>query len=135
MIYIVNINKIKSKTGCTFVLVKMENMNQPTVSTAASAQLVSEKISFDGFKLVDGEYTVDQASDILLNLVCSKITFHNNEIFSLQERFGTNSTHSVNRIAELKKVRDSLIALMSQLKDENVRLRIDGDIKLKIVKD
>ncbi|MCB0737028.1 MAG: hypothetical protein KDC92_05910 [Bacteroidetes bacterium] len=83
--------------------------------------------------LIDGTYSSEQARDILLNLVGSKINFHNQEIFSLQERFGRNSAHSVKRVAELKQVRDNLIQYLNKLDNKQVNVRINSEVHIQIL--
>lgn len=83
--------------------------------------------------LINGIYSPEQARDILMNLVSSKINFHNQEIFSIQERFGRNSAHSVKRVAELKQVRDNLMTYLNNLDNKQVNVKINSEVQIQIL--
>jgi len=87
------------------------------------------------FKLVEGEYSVEQANDILFNLVNSKINFHNLEIFSLKERFDTDNAHSEKRLEELKMVNKGLKLLLQDAKEKGLRLSVKSNIEIEFIKE
>jgi len=84
-------------------------------------------------KLVEGTYTPAEAADILFSLIGDKIKFHNLQILSLQERFGIDSSHSEQRIKELKKVKLQAKDLILQARDAGYTIQIEGDIKIKFL--
>lgn len=67
-----------------------------------------EPISIE-FELISGSFDVDQARELLLNLLTDKINFHNRRNFSAQERTGQTDPVSEVRIAELTMARERLI--------------------------
>lgn len=55
------------------------------------------------FKLIEGEFTPQDAKEILTNLYNSKINFHKLKDFSSTERFGIPDETAVKRIPALNK--------------------------------
>ncbi len=64
------------------------------------------------FNLIDGIFDSEEAKEILLCLIDSKIQFHNNRIFSHEIRFGTKNNDSVNRIEELKETKKQILQMI-----------------------
>ena len=60
------------------------------------------------FKLIDGDFTAEEARDILLALVNHKISHHEMNAFSNQVRF--NKKPSVDRLEILKQTREKIKA-------------------------
>jgi len=85
-------------------------------------------------KLIDGKYNVEQANEILFSLVNSKINFHNHEIFSNQERFNADVSHSVNRIAELKEVHEEIKRQLVFAKENGLKLKVKSSVDIVFVK-
>ena len=52
--------------------------------------------------LIDGQFSVEEAKEILLNVFSSKLQFHQMKNFSNYERFGTKDENGHRRIDELK---------------------------------
>ncbi|MBT8285472.1 MAG: hypothetical protein HKO75_08855 [Flavobacteriaceae bacterium] len=92
-----------------------------------TTETVKEKATL---KLVEGTYTPSEAADILFSLIGDKIKFHNLQILSLQERFGIESTHSEQRIKELKAAKMQVKDLILQARDSGYTMQIEGDIKI-----
>ncbi len=84
-------------------------------------------------KLVEGIYTPAEAADILFSLIGDKIKFHNLQILSLQERFGIESTHSEQRIKELKGAKMQAKDLIIQARDAGYTIKIKGDINISFI--
>jgi hypothetical protein len=92
-----------------------------------TTETVKEQVTL---KLVEGTYTPAEAADILFSLIGDKIKFHNLQILSLQERFGIESTHSEQRIKELKAAKMQAKDLILQARDSGYTMQIEGDIKI-----
>jgi hypothetical protein len=84
-------------------------------------------------KLVDGLFSVPEAKEVLIDLVSSKINFHNLKIISTEERFGIRDTKSELRLAELKELRLNLLDLFEDLKESEKNIRINGIIRFEVV--
>lgn len=65
--------------------------------------------------LIKGTFTPNEAQEILLQLLDSKITFHNIKNWSSRERFGKPDADSEQRLKYLRKSRDKVKKLVSKL--------------------
>lgn len=81
-------------------------------------------------KLITGLYTPDEAKEILLDMVKSKINFHNIKSLSALVRFNRPDLESESRIKELQETREELLALIQQAENDNLNLRIESTIKV-----
>ncbi len=85
------------------------------------------------FKLVQGSFTPEEATKVLLSLLQNKISFHNREALSTQIRFGGDVTRSERRIKELKEIGESLTAFLTEAGHHEKTLLIEGTFSLKAV--
>lgn len=83
-------------------------------------------------KLIDNTYTLEEGKDLLMALINDKIKFLNLKVFSLQERFGTNTYELEKRIAELKEEKNQLLLKLKALENKHHLVEIDCRIHLKI---
>ncbi len=84
------------------------------------------------FALIRGEFSTDDAQEILVNLINKKIKFHQLQDFSHQERFGQPDEKSANRIKELRKTQAAILVVIQKAKARGKSLRISSDIQLEI---
>lgn len=84
--------------------------------------------------LIDSTYNVNDAKEVLQSLLSDKIRFLNRKIFSLQERFGSDTEHQENRVRELRKELDQLRAFLDPFNDDGYEVEIDCLVDLKIRK-
>jgi isocitrate dehydrogenase len=93
-------------------VVKTENLysfnGKPAYALGQANDGKPEPISLE-FELISGSFDMDQARELLLNLLTDKINFHNRRNFSAQERTGQTDPVSEVRIAELTMARERLI--------------------------
>ena len=85
-------------------------------------------------KLIEGCFTPNEAKEILMNVFLSKINFHQNKNFSVQERFGKEDDYAVKRIPELKKSMELISELIESAKNNNEKLEITSEIIIKLSK-
>lgn len=76
------------------------------------------------FDLVRTNYPVEEGREVLLSLISDKINFLERTIFSLEERFGSDTSHLVSRVKELRAERESLKTFLASLEDKNMMLSI-----------
>ena len=69
------------------------------------------------YELINGDFTIEEALDVLNNLISSKIDFHKKKNFSNEIRFGSNDEHSIRRIDELVKCRKAILEYLYADKD------------------
>jgi hypothetical protein len=83
--------------------------------------------------LVKGTFAPAEAADVLFSLISDKIKFHHLQILSLQNGVDTNTEWSEQRIASLKKSKNSVKDLILRARNEGYKLQIDGDISIKLI--
>lgn len=86
-------------------------------------------------KLVEGIFTVEDASDILFHLVEKKINFHQCRMLSNYERYGTEDAYSKNRIKELKETLLSLKDILHTARLSGMHLQVRSEILLSLTED
>ena len=69
-------------------------------------------------KLIDGEFSAQDAKEVLLSLYSSKLNFHQMKDFSSNERFGKNDETASKRIPELK---ESMTAISAIIQDATIK--------------
>ena len=85
-------------------------------------------------KLVDGEFTPIQASDIISTLIKQKINFHKIEGLQHWERNHDSDTQPIsNRIKELEKAEKAAKDFIIEMKKQGKKIRIDGHLKISLV--
>ena len=62
-------------------------------------------------KLIDGDFSVNEARELLLKLIEYKLNYHQSKVFSAHERNSKPGIHSIERIEDLKKCKENLIKL------------------------
>lgn len=81
-------------------------------------------------QLISGEFTPQEAKEILMNLYNTKIKFHQVKNFSSQERLGHDDQIAIKRIADLQKQVEKLKDLLLQVQSENKNLAITSEINI-----
>jgi hypothetical protein len=82
--------------------------------------------------LIDGNFSDEEAREILMAIFSSKINFHELKNFSSQDRFGKNDAIAQKRIGELKISLEIIKEMIAEAKKTNKRLIISSDINLKL---
>jgi len=79
------------------------------------------------FTLIKGEFTKQEARDILLGMINYKINFHELRNFSSSIQQGEQDDSSLKRINELEATRNQMITFFSKL-DDSDKLKITSKI-------
>lgn len=79
------------------------------------------------FKLVSGEFSFDEARNILTDLYSSKIKFHSVCALRHEENYSEKSSFHSDRIIELKSERDRIIKLLEN-KSADKKVKIESTI-------
>ncbi|MCA1624888.1 MAG: hypothetical protein LC768_03140 [Acidobacteria bacterium] len=82
--------------------------------------------------LIKGTYAPDEAREILLQLLISKINFHNQRNFSSRERFGKPDADSEQRLKYLEESRKNLETFISKAVTEQKNITINSSIEINI---
>lgn len=83
-------------------------------------------------KLIAGEYSPEEAREILYSLLSSKIEFHFKKDFSSQDRFGKPNLDSRKRMEELRHAKEEMLVLMKAALAENKRIKISSQVIISI---
>ena len=87
------------------------------------------------FKLIDGEFSAEEAQKILMSLINNKIDFHSLFAFSNHIRFNGDVNVSRRRIEELTKTRDEIAEVTKKANLDGFHFVIKSTISLELVKD
>ncbi len=86
-------------------------------------------------QLVDGNFSVSEASDVVLSLLNEKINFHKLQRLSLCEGHSeANTKYPDERITELEREKSIAQGFFTQARAEGLTLKIDGILKISINK-
>ena len=89
--------------------------------------------STKSLKIIDGNYTFEDAKDILMNMFLSKINFHNIKNWSSQERFGKPDETAKIRVPELRNEMQKLEEILKEAKTKNKKLIIHSEINISMI--
>lgn len=102
--------------------------------TMNTAQLTESTISdINQHDLIKGEFSPEDASEIINHLFAKKINFHERRNFSDEIRLGEVDQTSKERIKELKQSKASLNEFLSYAKEQGKTLRIKSSISVEII--
>lgn len=85
------------------------------------------------FNLIKGSFQDKDALNILMELFSNKIKFHQQDIFSKEERNSGDVSHSKKRIVELTEEKDKIRNLLTSPQNIGKKIKIDGEINLEII--
>ena len=97
--------------------------------------LETQKTRQTEISLIKGEFTVEEAQEILHNMLYDKITFHARRAHSLQERFGIDTSQIDRRCKELEEIKRNLNKTIKDVAKGNKRLKITGNIQIEVLED
>lgn len=106
-----------------------------TIGQVKKHPVASESIDTTTLTLIDGNFSHDEAKEILLKLFSDKINFHEMKNWSSQERFGEDDNVAQVRIPSLNKEVFKLQEILSEAKSEGMKLIISSEIKITLVND
>jgi hypothetical protein len=84
------------------------------------------------FKLIEGDFSIEEAKKMLMSLISSKINFHNLNSFSDYVRFNRDPKKLENRIAELTATREEILKLMEEAERQGMKLNIKSNITIEL---
>lgn len=84
--------------------------------------------------LVDGDFSKEEANELLTSLISYKVNYHSMKNFSDQERFGRSHQHSLQRIKELRSELNALHEWLAKHK-VNERISIRSSINISTTDD
>lgn len=84
------------------------------------------------YELIKGDFTPDEAMEIIGHLISTKINYHNLQNFSKQVRFDIKDEASSKRIQELEISRESVKQLANMAKANGKSLRVKSNIIIEL---
>jgi hypothetical protein len=82
--------------------------------------------------IINGDFTCDEAKEVLMDLFRSKINFHSIKNWSSQERFGKDDLIAQERIPALTNEMQKLEEILIEAKNKNKRLIVNSDIYISL---
>jgi hemerythrin superfamily protein len=79
-------------------------------------------------QLIEGEFSFNEAKEILTSMFVSKINFHNIQNWSSQERYGKDDETAQKKIPLLKNEIEKLEEIILEAKANNKKLVINSEI-------
>lgn len=86
--------------------------------------------SMEELKLIEGQFSLTDARELLLNLIGSKIQFHTNKNFSTEICTGAPDIRSLEKIISLRSTRERLIALLEEAQSEDLTVEIQSTVQI-----
>lgn len=81
-------------------------------------------------KLIDGEFTAQEAKEMLMSLYSSKLNFHQMRDFSSTERFGKKDEIASKRIPEIRESIAVISAIIQEAVNNNKKLSIKAAVNI-----
>ena len=85
--------------------------------------------------LIEGNFSFDEAKEILISMFSSKINFHNIQNWSSQERFGKDDETAQKKVRLLKNEIEKLEEIILNAKSQNKKLVIKSEIIISLKED
>lgn len=90
-------------------------------------------LSQQTIKLIDGDFTGSEASDLLVALIDHKINFHKLERLAVYAVEPDGDTEEpTDRISQLEKEKETAKAFIAKARKEGKKLTINGTIEIKV---
>jgi len=87
----------------------------------------------NNYTLINGTFSANDATKILLDMINNKINYHHLQIHSISERFNGDVSHSEKRIAELTKLSKSIRKSLEAAEEKGLHVEIHCPIEIKVI--
>ena len=77
-----------------------------------SPKIQNKMNKLEQLNLIEGNFSDEEAKEILMGIFLAKINFHEKKIFSSQIRFGKVDEIAINRIPKLKKETEKMLQII-----------------------
>lgn len=126
MLFIININKNLLFGFLNFVK-KIKTMKKTILQKEEKSTL---EINLN---LISGDFTPEDAKEILNELITEKINFHERKSLSSQIRFGYKDEATTKRVVELKSLREYVNEKIKEAQYQQKNVRIISDLQLELI--
>lgn len=93
----------------------------------------TDQLSLEDLLLIKGTFTPNEAREVLMSLVRSKISFHKKKNLQSYEHHGKEDLESKQRIEELEKMREKLLKIFKNADEEGVSIKIESQIDIQFM--
>lgn len=83
-----------------------------------------------GLDLVKGMFTAEEAREVLMSLISSKLRFHSKKNQHAYEKTGQTDPKSEERILELKQLRKQIVAELREAEQKGLMVDVNANIQL-----
>lgn len=98
-----------------------------------TGSIVTTPKTIQKIHLVDGDFTVSEASDVIMSLINEKINFHKLQRLSLNEGFsGADTDYPDGRINELEHEKTIAQDFLAKARAQGLTLKIDGILTISV---
>ncbi|PTY36104.1 hypothetical protein BGP77_01950 [Saccharospirillum sp. MSK14-1] len=91
---------------------------------------MSDDLNQHQLQLIAGHFDAEEAREVLIKLIDSKIGFHERKEFSHQERFGETAPGQLTRIEQLQQTRQDVMQLLDTAAESGQILSINCTIDI-----
>lgn len=84
-----------------------------------------------GLDLVKGTFTAEEAREVLMSLISSKLRFHSQKNLNAYETSGQADPQSEERIRELEELRKQVLAELEKAKQDGLMVELQAGVLLK----
>ena len=85
------------------------------------------------FKLIEGNFSTDEAKKVLMSVINSKINYHNLNAFSDFVRNNENESNTKTRVSELVASREGIIKIIEEAEAKEMKLNIKSNIIIELI--
>ncbi len=101
-------------------------------SSMCQLKIILKMNKIEQLNLIEGNFSDEEAKEILMSIYFAKIHFHEMKNFSSQIRFGKNDEIALDRIPKLKIETEKMLQIISDAKLNNKRLHITSKIQISL---
>jgi hypothetical protein len=84
-------------------------------------------------KFITGEFSQEDARELLLNIISKKIQFHSVDSLSLWEKNAIEDSGSKKRLEELKMAREEILQLLTSNSNNAKKIKINSTIEIEVL--
>lgn len=84
-------------------------------------------------KFITGEFSQEDARELLLNIISKKIQFHSVDSLSLWEKNATEDASAKKRLEELQISRSEVLQLLTSQNTQGKKIKINSTIEIEVL--
>ena len=87
------------------------------------------------FKLITGQFTPEEAKELLMCLINDKLSFHSKKNLRSIEHTGQVNHQSEKRIEELEEMRLAVLDLINKIERSGQNVKVYSDLRIEVIPD